>query len=316
MALLFFGIAVCNHATAQLIGTGASMPMPSGPMMPSGPPSMPPQSVQMFNPNTYSINVAFSQGLSSNWGYGDQNYLAIRFAAQIYDQRAPEFVKLRSSLQFALGATYSDNGASGDGTGTSGDAIRVGDNNFFAEEVVLYPLGWMVDPYIAGSLQTPVTESFAVDYVTKALVRRASLWDPVTAQYGTGFNYTLTQPSGMLNMRVGLGRRITRAHFNTQLTDDWKTPTVVETYKEESGVDFNAMAMFRSDSTISYTGRLALFGTFEDLSVWTVTWNNTTEFKLWKSLGLIWKVDIIHDIRQTRRTQFMHTIMLGMIQNF
>ena len=63
-------------------------------------------------------------------------------------------------------------------------------------------------------------------------------------------------------------------------------------------------------------GRLALFGTFEDLSVWTVTWNNTTEFKLWKSLGLIWKVDIMHDIRQTRRTQFMHTIMLGLIQNF
>lgn len=276
--------------------------------MPMGPPTTPPASMHMFNPNTNTINIAFSQALSSNWAYGDQNYFAARFATMIYDQRRIPLVELRTTVQLAIGATYTSDTI-------ADNALRVGDNSLFAEEVVVYPLEWMLDPYISANVQTALTESFRY-FGDGTRKRTASFWDPVTTQFGAGFGYTTYSSTGMFTANIGLGQRMTSARNNATFVDDPFTFDVVETFRRESGIDFSSMARFRTDSTISYYGRLNLFGTLQDLGVWTVRWDNETQFIIWKSLGLTWKFTVVHDIRYTRRTQIQQAILLGLIQDF
>lgn len=261
----------------------------------------------MFNPNTASLNVAFSQAFSSNWATGEDNYFAARFASRLFDKRPVGPVEMRSSLQLEIGASYSNDSV-------PENAFRVGDNNFFAEEVVIYPLKWALDPYISGSLRTAVAESFTV--IQGRRLNAADLWDPVTTQQGAGFSYTRLDKSGMFTARTGLALRQIRAEKNTQQSDDYTTPKVKEGYKAESGIEFESSAIFRSDSTITYNGRLSLFSSFQKLEEWSVRWENETRFVLWKSIGLTWTLQVLHNVRQTRRTQFKQSILLGLIQDF
>jgi hypothetical protein len=269
--------------------------------------TQPPMSVRMFNPNSTSLNLAFSQAFSANWSMGEDNYFAARFAARVYDERHGGPVVLRSSLQFELGANYTNDSI-------PENALRVGDNNFFVEEVVVYPLKWMLDPYVSANLRTPITESFNMQFGKRMNI--ANLWDPVTTQQSAGFSYNDLGRSGMFTARTGFALRQVRAEHNTQQTDDYTTPKVKEAYRAESGIEFEATAMFRADSTITYNGRFSLFSSFQDLDVWNVRWENETRFVLWKSIGLTWALQVVHNVRQTRRTQFKQAILLGLIQDF
>ncbi len=267
---------------------------------------MTPQSAQYFNPKN-SVNLAFSQAFSSNWAMGEDNYFAVRFASRLNDQRAFGPINLRSTLQFALGANYANDSI-------PENALRVGDNDFFNEEVGIYPIKWALDPYVAFNIRTPITESFT--YYGGRRNRTQSFWDPVVTQQSAGFNHMLNGKSGMLNTRIGLALRQTRTHLNTSLTDDYTTRGIAETYRAQSGIEFASDANFRADSTVSYSGRFSMFGSFDDLGVWSLRWDNETRFVLWKSIGLTWTLQVLHDVRQTRRTQFKQAILLGLIQDF
>jgi hypothetical protein len=181
--------------------------------------------------------------------------------------------------------------------------------------VFVYPIRWIMDPYFSISLRTPITEGFLYNYGPKR-VRTANFWDPVTSQQGAGFTFAINTMTTRFDTRIGAALQQIRAHSNTQLTDDYTTLKEHEAYSARSGIEFASNAFFQGDSTVRYTGRLGLFGTFKDLGVWTVRWENETVFKLWKSIGLTWTFNVIHDIRYTRRTQFKQAIMLGLIQDF
>jgi hypothetical protein len=257
--------------------------------------------------NTGSVNFSFAQSASSNWQQGEEDYFALKFALRSRKEKAIGPLLLRTNVTTAIGANYKDDSI-------PGNAVRVSDNELFSELMVVYPARWSMDPYISGSFRTAITESF--QYYGPTRMRTASIWDPVTSMQGAGFTYTAVGSAGMFNTRLGISLQQIRAHSQTLMTDDYTTFGVVERYKPQSGIEIVNEAMLRQDSTLTYTGRLSFFGSFKKLDVWTVRWENETRFRLWKFLGLTWTFNVLHDITQTRRTQFKQSITLGMFEDF
>lgn len=257
--------------------------------------------------NGTSINFSFAQAFSSNWYMGEENFFALRLNTRTRDERRVGPLLFRNYLTVAIGANYQDDTV-------AENMIRVGDNDLFGEVLIAYPVAWKVDPYIAGSLRTSITESFQYFYGPRTRV--SSLWDPVTSRQSTGLQYGVMGTGGMFNTRLGVAIQQIRAKYNTNLTDDYMTFKEKEAYRPQSGIEFVNEAWLRGDSTLNYTGRFTLFGSFEEMDVWSVRWENETRFRLWKAINLTWTFNVVHDIRQTRRTQFKQSVMLGVVQEF
>ena len=69
------------------------------------------------------------------------------------------------------------------------------------------------------------------------------------------------------------------------------------------------------DSSISYTGRFGMLGTFDELEVWTVRSENELRMNVWKSLGITWNFTVVHDVKQSLRTQIRQSLMVGIVQD-
>src|SRR4051794_32643608 len=77
----------------------------SQPQMPLQP--MPPPA--LYSPNGVSLNISFAQAFASNWLQGDgENMLNLKVLSRSIDDRMVGPFKLKSTMQFALGANYRD----------------------------------------------------------------------------------------------------------------------------------------------------------------------------------------------------------------
>ncbi len=78
------------------------------------------------------------------------------------------------------------------------------DNELFAEGLLKYPAGWVVDPFISANFRTQLTESFAVVKGEKRPT--AKFWDPVVSMETFGFAHTISDSSKrrILTNRVGV----------------------------------------------------------------------------------------------------------------
>jgi hypothetical protein len=252
------------------------------------------------------IGFSFLQSASGNWLYGEQNYFNMRINAQsVGDMEYGKWV-IKRSLNANLGARYSQDSS-------AFEPVRVSDNEFFAEMVGSYNMGWSVNPYVSASLKTPITESFI--YGTSYRRRTASFWDPVTTMQSIGFNFISYKGFDYYSARAGFALYQTRARTNSMLTDNWFTPQV-EFYKSESGIETVSEANVIIDSSIFLMGRLELFGSLKRLDVWMVNSRNQARFRVWKFIDAVFAMDIIHDIRLSRRTQWRQSLMIGVSKQF
>jgi hypothetical protein len=254
-----------------------------------------------------SVNFSFAQAGSVDWAQGEDNLFTLKLATKCRDERLIGPLRLKNTLTVALGSTYKDDSI-------AQRRIRVTDNELFGEMVAVYPVRWRVDPYFATSIRTALTESFRNTRSTQ--MRTASLWDPVTSQQSCGFTYAAADKQGVFTSRLGLALQQLRASTNTAMTDDPKTWGVVEAYRSLSGIEFVNEALYQQDSVITFTGRFSLFGTFDDLSVWSARFESETRFALWKSFGCTWTLAVVHDVRQSLRTQFRASMMIGLMTTF
>lgn len=267
-------------------------------------PVIPPATVAPYDIN--SLGISFIQSSSGNWIYGEQNHFTARLNGKsIGDMESGKWV-LKRTVALDLGARYSQDSS-------DFEPIRVSDNEFFAEAVVSYKAGWPLNPYASTSLRTPVTESFR--YYNNVRQRTASFWDPVRTQQSVGFNFVKYTGFDYYSVRTGVAFYQTRARHHTFLTDDWYT-FGLESFKSESGIENVSEINTTLDSAITLSGRLELFGTFKDLSIWTVNSRNNVRFKVWRFINATLAFDIIHDIRLSRRTQWRQSLMLGVVKDF
>ncbi|MDB5035929.1 MAG: hypothetical protein JWQ98_3170 [Chlorobi bacterium] len=254
-----------------------------------------------------TVSFSFAQSISSNWLMSDENYLAVKLGIQARQQRMIGPLTVRGTLNFGLGINYRDDSI-------PGRNFQTNDNEIFTEVMAIYPVRWMIDPYVATNVRTAITESYR--YFGPQYMRMGSFRDPITTQQSAGFSFSHMGADGIFNTRIGFLLQQVRAHYQTLMTDDFTTFNVVERYKPTSGIEFVNDVALRADTTLAFTSHFGIATGFKDLSVWSVRWDNETRFQLWKSIGLIWTFNVIHDVVQTRRTQFKQSITIGVIRNF
>lgn len=264
----------------------------------------PPMTFAPYDVN--SLGLSLIQAASGNWIQGDQNhFIALVNAKSIGDIETGKW-NIKRTFTLDLGARYARDSS-------EFFPVRVSDNQLFLEAVVSYKAGWSINPYASSNLRTAVTESFS--YYGLNRQRTAAFWDPVITQHSLGFSYVNYSGFDYYSVRAGVGFYSTRALHHTLLSDNWYTPER-ERYKFESGIETVSEANLSLDSSIFFTGRLELFGTFNDLSIWTLNSRNQFRFKVWRFINAILALDVVHNILQTRRTQWRQSFMLGMVKDF
>ena len=105
----------------------------------------------------------------------------------------------------------------------------------------------------------------------------------------------------------------TRAELYTRLIDDFKTPNIKENYKPESGIQWKTEAFFNIDSVVFYKAVFDSFGSFKNLDVWSIKFENEFQIKVLKYFGVILRADFIYDEMQKRELQYKQNIRFGFI---
>jgi hypothetical protein len=258
-------------------------------------------------PSASWLNLSFAQSSSANWSQNGQDFASLGLSWISRNAWSVGRFQLRTSLDSKLGATYlSDSSTT--------ETFRVTDNDLFAEGLVAYSLGWQANPYLSAGVRTSLTEAFA--YGARSRTRTGRFWDPVMSQQALGWTFTRADSSSMVMTRLGVTLQQVRARYHTRMSDDPKTPDEQEAYSAQSGIEWVSDALLRLDTNIGYNGRLSLTSTFEQPGIWTVRSENILQFRIWKFIGATLAISIVHDIRQTRKTQFKQSLMLGLAQEF
>jgi hypothetical protein len=258
---------------------------------------------------TTLLGLSFSQSSSSNWyGMPDATDLAVGMSIVSTPRFTLGPLQLRTSLSLRLGLVYHD-----DTTGRP--PLGVTDNEASGEEMIVYRLGWLADPYISASARTAITESFMQQIHGVPPLRIAKLWDPVTSQQAIGFTYSAWFPTGYYSARVGVSLMQIRAHDHPYLSDDPMTYGAIERYRARSGIEVVNEGSVAADSSITCTGRLALLGSFQQPEVWSARFEGEIRARVWRFIGVTLALNVLHDITQTRRTQFRQSLTLGVMQS-
>jgi len=119
-----------------------------------------------------------------------------------------------------------------------------------------------------------------------------------------------------MSFRLGISTKQIRAYYHTQITDDRKTKDIQERYKEESGIELRANASIRIDSSTTYKGSFDAFGTFDDMTKWTIEFDNEFQIQLWKWFGIIARIKVFYDENKSLNTQYNQSMSLGLVGSF
>ncbi|TAL67561.1 MAG: hypothetical protein EPN82_13995 [Bacteroidetes bacterium] len=257
--------------------------------------------------NTYSqttFSLSLSQSAVNDWRTGEVKSIEL---ASLFDTKNLvhlDTMLINLNFKFAFGTVYEKVADSVPAQ------IRPSDNDLFGEIVFRYQLGWFLDPYISSSVQTQIAVAYMYD--KGRLTPTSEFWDPVTSQEGFGLAYSYYDRCSLLS-RIGLSLKQTRAEEFTRLTDDIKTINTKERYKPESGIQWKTETFFDIDSVIIYKGVFDTFGSFKNLDIWTIKFENEFQIKVLKYFGVILRADFIYDEKQKRELQYKQNIRFGFI---
>ena len=233
---------------------------------------------------------------------GDETMMSgtVRFDGQRRARWGPIEMRGRAVLQ--LGASYRDDSI-------VMNRLRVAENEILFEGMIILPMSWRIDPYLHGSIRSAVTTSYR--YGRGEPVAVAGFTDPLKTSESIGGSYGFVDSASFGALRMGIALEQTRASEHRAATDDPTTPEVVESYAACSGIELAGEATLRIDSSAYYRGSLQLFGTFDDLTVWSVRSKNEIVFKPLGPLAFTWSIDVVHDVDETLRTQYSGAMLVG-----
>ena len=192
---------------------------------------------------------------------------------------------------------------------TNDMSLRIEQNQLRVGTVLTLPVGWKVNPYVSGSLETTPTEKFL--YGPGGPVRVAKFWDPVISTESAGASVLHSGESLTVAARVGIALEQIRTAVHTDRTDDRETEGELERYRGSSGIELAGDARLQLDSNGVLESRLALYGSFEDLTTWRVLSENRITVSFAELFAFTWEVNLTHDVTQTLRTQVRSGMAVG-----
>jgi hypothetical protein len=242
------------------------------------------------------VGINLSQVAFSNWAQGGQNSLSFTFFSLLGLDYIGDPWKWRNSLKFAYGRTK-----------IGEEEYRTNDNEIFFESTLIYHIGWAVSPYAGITARTAVTKGF--DYSLDSAIQIVDFMDPFFLTEAIGFIYDRI-PN--FSTRLGVGMKQTWAdQFAPRYTADEDTTNGLEKLKNENGIE--SVTEYRLDflENMSYYSYLRLFGTFDDMSVWDVRWDNIIAAKVNDYISVTFNVLLIYDEDESIQRQLKEALQLG-----
>lgn len=243
-----------------------------------------------------TVGLNISQVSFTNWAQGGENSLTFVLFSNFGFHYLGYPIKWKNTLKTTYGKTKIGSGE-----------FRTNDNEIFLESTFIYQVGWSVSPYLGVTARSAISNGY--DYNEDPPVRIVESFDPFFLTEAIGFNYD--QITGF-NTRLGIGFKQTFARkFDTLYTDDAETEFVIERFKNESGIESVTEFTFEFLKNVTYYSYLRLFGTFEDLNIWDVRWDNIITGDVNDFISLKINVLLLYDVDETAKTQLKETLQLG-----
>ena len=253
------------------------------------------------------ISMGLAQSTIKDWKQGEVTGIEFSSSLDLKSNFRIDTMKLRLNFKYAAGMQYLKDDKN------IYEVFIPTDNMMSGESVLVYPLGWKLDPFISASFNTQITESFII--VKGEKVRTASLWDPVTSQETCGFEYSFIDTTLNFLSRIGLSYKQIRAELYTKLTDDYKTRDIVERYKVQTGIQWKTESNFKINESIIYKATLDSFSSFEDMQKWSFLFSNQFQFKVFKSVAIVMNLNFAYDEVQMTELQYRQNLRFGIVIN-
>jgi len=221
------------------------------------------------------IGLNLSQVSFQNWSQGGESSIAFTFLSNIGINYIGDPWNWRNSLKFSYGRTK-----------LGAEQFKTNDNEIFFESTLIHHLSWNISPYAGITARTAVTKGF--DYDKEPAIQIVDFLDPFYLTEGVGFAYDKIEN---FTTRIGIGFKQTFADkFNSKYTDDPETPNVIESFKNETGIESVTEYKIQFLENMIYSTYLRLFGRFEDIGVWDVRWDNIIVAKINKYFNVNFNV--------------------------
>lgn len=252
--------------------------------------------VQGWNPFGV-VGLNLSQVAFKNWTQGGSNSLAFVAYTNMGAAYLSHPWKWKNLLKASFGRTNIEDAG-----------YRTTDNEIYFESIVSRKIGWAVDPYFAVTVRTAITKGY--DYAVEPAVQIVDLFDPGYVTEALGFLY---EPNENFSSRLGVAIQQTFAEkFAMQYTDDPETEEL-EKFKFDTGLESVTAAKYDFMENMQYSTFLRLFSRFTSFDVWDVRWDNIITAKVNKYINVNIAVTLVHEISQSRRTQFKEALQIGIV---
>ena len=252
----------------------------------------------LWTPNGV-VGINLSQVAFSNWAQGGENSLSFTFFSLLGLDYIGDPWKWKNSLKFAYGRTK-----------VGDEEYRTNDNEIFFESTLIYHIGWAVSPYAGATARTAVTKGF--DYNVQPSRQIVDFMDPFYLTEAIGLVYDQI-PN--FSTRIGIGMKQTFTKEFTKYSDDIETLSEIETFKNETGIESVTEYKLEFLENMAYLTSLRLFGTFDDLSVWDVRWDNIIAAKVNYYISVTFNVLLIYDEDESIQRQLKEALQLGISYN-
>lgn len=239
------------------------------------------------------VALNISQIAFSNWSQGGENSLTWAFiTTNSLGFKSGTWIK-NTNLKISYGRTK-----------ISGEESRVNDNELFIETVVSKNIGWVIDPFFSNNIRAPIAQGYSYK---DSILKIVGFFDPGYVTQSIGFTY-----GGLSGLKFRTGVAVQEIFTNRyrKFTDDPTTPEV-EAFKYETGIESVAEADYNISENLNIKSNLRLFSRFEKMDVWDVRWDNIITAKITEFINVNFNFLLLHDIKQTRKTQVKEGLQLG-----
>lgn len=184
-------------------------------------------------------------------------------------------------------------------------------NNLYVEGKLIYPFGWVLDPYVSASGQTQITDMYK--YQKDRRIPTAKFWDPITSLQSSGFTFKIpidSVNSTVFNLATTL-RQIRTTDY-TFLADDRKTLDIVENYRAEIGFTIsNEFNIKLDDKNAVLKSRVIVFSKYEDLEKWAYQQQIELQTKFLSICVFSFKLGLNYDEDISKQLNYNQSMQLG-----
>ena len=246
-------------------------------------------------------NLNFTQTSFSNWTQGGENSWTWQLDINSKFENDREKYNWTTTGKLSYGRTK----VAEQESKKSSDEIRL-------ESVFTYKLGVYVNPYVAVTGETQLTESF--DFSTSPRTRIANFLDPAyfTESFGLGY-----EPIKSVKTRLGVALKQTIADkFAASFSDNPNTPDKIEKIRSEVGLESVTDISRKLSEKILFTSKLELFSNLKRIDEVDVRWDNIFSAEVSKYIVVSFNVKLFYDRDISIQRQIKQVLAVGLSYTF